>query len=165
MASLLRPRLGLALGGGAARGFAHLGVIQALEEAGLAPDAVSGTSIGAIIGALWASEANSDIVRRGLVEYISSRAFRQMQLQFLARQPNPEARWRDKVARAVKKSMFLGRTYLRESYVPREIYRGHLLQLLPDRDIETLAGWNDLIDANRSDLSALFPKAETEKGG
>ena len=139
MPAFIHPKVGLALGGGAARGFAHLGVIQALEEAGLAPDGVAGTSIGAIIGALWASEAKSDVVRRGLVEYISSQDFRQMQLQFLARQPDPDARWRDKVARALKKSMFLGRTYLRESYVPREIYRGHLLKLLPDRDIESLA--------------------------
>lgn len=50
-----RPRLGLALGGGAARGFAHIGVIQALEENGLAPDLVVGTSAGSLVAALYAS--------------------------------------------------------------------------------------------------------------
>jgi NTE family protein len=52
------PRLGLALGGGAARGFAHVGVIQVLEEAGLRPDFVVGTSAGSLVAALYASGRN-----------------------------------------------------------------------------------------------------------
>jgi NTE family protein len=48
------PRLGLALGGGAARGFAHIGVIQVLEEAGIRPDLVVGTSAGSLVAALYA---------------------------------------------------------------------------------------------------------------
>ena len=48
-------RLGLALGGGAARGFAHVGVIQVLEEAGLRPSHVVGTSAGSLVAALYAS--------------------------------------------------------------------------------------------------------------
>ena len=49
------PRVGLALGGGAARGFAHVGVIQVLEQNGIRPDLVVGTSAGALVGALYAS--------------------------------------------------------------------------------------------------------------
>ena len=49
------PRIGLALGGGAARGFAHVGVIQVLEEAGIRPDLVVGTSAGSLVAALYAS--------------------------------------------------------------------------------------------------------------
>ena len=49
------PRIGLALGGGAARGFAHIGVIQVLEEHGLQPDLVVGTSAGSLVAALYAS--------------------------------------------------------------------------------------------------------------
>jgi NTE family protein len=49
------PRIGLALGGGAARGFAHIGVIQVLEEAGIKPDLVAGTSAGSLVAALYAS--------------------------------------------------------------------------------------------------------------
>jgi len=48
-------RLGLALGGGGARGFAHVGVLQVLEEAGIKPDLVVGTSAGSLVGALHAS--------------------------------------------------------------------------------------------------------------
>lgn len=50
-----QPRIALVLGGGGLRGFAHIGVLQALKEAGIRPDLVVGTSIGAIIGAAYAS--------------------------------------------------------------------------------------------------------------
>ncbi len=49
------PRFALALGGGAARGFAHVGVISVLEQEGLIPDLVVGTSAGSLVGALYAS--------------------------------------------------------------------------------------------------------------
>lgn len=52
------PRVGLALGGGAARGFAHVGVIQVLEEAGIRPALVVGTSAGSLVAALYASGRN-----------------------------------------------------------------------------------------------------------
>ena len=50
-----KPRIGLALGGGAARGLAHIGVLEALAEAGLEPEIVAGTSIGAIAGGFYAA--------------------------------------------------------------------------------------------------------------
>ncbi|OFZ71901.1 MAG: esterase [Betaproteobacteria bacterium RBG_16_64_9] len=49
------PRIALALGGGAARGFAHVGVIKALESQGIHPDIVVGTSAGSVVGALHAA--------------------------------------------------------------------------------------------------------------
>ena len=50
-----RTRVGLTLGGGAARGWAHIGVIHALAEAGIVPDIISGTSIGAVVGGCYAA--------------------------------------------------------------------------------------------------------------
>ena len=49
------PRLGLALGGGAARGFAHIGVLQVLEEEGIKPSLVVGTSAGSVVASFYAS--------------------------------------------------------------------------------------------------------------
>ncbi len=49
------PKIGLALGGGAARGFAHVGVIKMLESQGIVPDLIVGTSAGSVVGALYAS--------------------------------------------------------------------------------------------------------------
>ncbi|MGE8098004.1 patatin-like phospholipase family protein [Pseudomonas fluorescens] len=50
-----RPKVGLVLSGGAARGLAHIGVLKALEEQGIKIDAIAGTSMGAVIGGLYAS--------------------------------------------------------------------------------------------------------------
>src|SRR5512143_1698822 len=49
------PRLGIALGSGSARGWAHIGVLRALEAAGIEPDIVCGTSIGALVGGAYAA--------------------------------------------------------------------------------------------------------------
>ncbi len=48
-----RPKIGLALGGGVARGWAHIGVIRAMERYGLKPDIIAGTSIGALVGGAY----------------------------------------------------------------------------------------------------------------
>ena len=50
-----KPRIGLALGSGSARGWAHIGAIRALEERGVKPDLVCGSSIGALVGAFYAA--------------------------------------------------------------------------------------------------------------
>src|SRR5438128_1054065 len=50
-----RPTIGLVLGGGAARGFAHIGVIRTLIAKGFTPDIITGTSIGAVVGGCYAA--------------------------------------------------------------------------------------------------------------
>jgi NTE family protein len=50
-----RPKIAVVLGSGGPRGYAHLGVIRVLEDAGIEPDLIVGSSVGAVIGALWAS--------------------------------------------------------------------------------------------------------------
>jgi NTE family protein len=61
-----KPRIGLALGGGSARGWAHIGVIRALERAGVHADVVAGTSIGALVGAAYAAGELSRLERWAL---------------------------------------------------------------------------------------------------
>lgn len=55
-----RPKVGLLLSGGGARGMAHIGVLRMLEEHGIRPDYIAGTSMGAILGALYAIGYNAD---------------------------------------------------------------------------------------------------------
>lgn len=52
---MMKPKIGIALGGGAARGWSHIGVLNVLEQAGLAPDIVVGTSIGSVVGGCYVS--------------------------------------------------------------------------------------------------------------
>ena len=62
-----KPRIALALGGGAAKGFAHIGVIKVLEANGIVPDMIVGTSAGSLVGALYASGMNAfELQRLGL---------------------------------------------------------------------------------------------------
>jgi NTE family protein len=72
-----RPTIGLALGGGAARGFAHIGIIQTLVEAGFEPEVIAGTSIGALAGGLYAygrldafAEWSQQLTRRSVFGYL-----------------------------------------------------------------------------------------------
>jgi NTE family protein len=63
--------VGLALGGGAARGLAHIGIIEALSEAGLEPDIIAGTSIGAVAGGFYAAGRLDDL--HGFAEGLTMR--------------------------------------------------------------------------------------------
>ena len=62
------PKFGIALSGGGARGIAHIGVLQALEEFGIKPRVVSGTSMGAIVGVLYAAGYSPKAMLKFLVE-------------------------------------------------------------------------------------------------
>lgn len=63
-----RPKIGLVLSGGAARGLAHIGVLKALEEQGIKIDAIAGTSMGAVVGGLYASGYKVDELERLALE-------------------------------------------------------------------------------------------------
>jgi NTE family protein len=75
---LLRPQPGivLALGGGGARGLAHIGVLEVLEENGIVIKAIAGTSVGAIVGALYAETNSATETRQRVEALLESPAFR-----------------------------------------------------------------------------------------
>ena len=81
MSSLLPGRVGLALGSGASRGWAHIGVIRALEAAGIVPDVVCGSSVGAIVGAAYAS-GNLDAFEKWVSGLDRGRVLRNLDLSF-----------------------------------------------------------------------------------
>ena len=82
--SKLPPRIGLALGGGAARGFAHVGVIQVLEEAGIRPTLVAGTSAGSLVAAIYASGKNGAQLQQ-VAETMDEAAIADWSLQIFSR--------------------------------------------------------------------------------
>ena len=64
------PKIGVALGGGAARGLAHIPFIEAMDELGLRPSLIAGTSIGALIGAGWAANMTGQALRAHATEVL-----------------------------------------------------------------------------------------------
>lgn len=68
-----RPRIGLALGGGGARGLAHIPALEAFDELGIKPDVIAGTSIGAIMGAAYASGLTGREIRAHTQEVLTQR--------------------------------------------------------------------------------------------
>ncbi|UCF66635.1 MAG: patatin-like phospholipase family protein [Acidobacteriota bacterium] len=139
MAWLRTPSIGLALGGGAARGLAHLGVLEVLEEAGLRPACVAGTSIGALIGGIWATTGTAEAAIDKTQAFVTSPDYRKAELEYLSKaklgQPSG---WAAMIARAMRQGVFYSRTFLNQSFVSQESYRHNIEHLLPDVAIEDL---------------------------
>jgi NTE family protein len=68
-------KIGLALGSGGARGLAHAGVLQVLEDAGLVPDVIAGTSMGAIVGGLYAEFPKAEVAWKRILSYVQDEDF------------------------------------------------------------------------------------------
>ncbi len=63
-----KPKIGLVLSGGGAKGLAHIGILKSLEEAGITPDYITGTSMGSIMGGLYAIGYSADEIKRIALE-------------------------------------------------------------------------------------------------
>ena len=97
---MTRPfKIGLALGGGAARAFSHIGVIAGLERHGIAVDLVTGTSMGAIIGAMYAARCDVAGVKDAAPGLPAERGIRHVRVSIFSASLTPRAkgfssRWR-----------------------------------------------------------------------
>jgi NTE family protein len=79
-------KIGLALGSGGARGMAHAGVLEVLEEAGIELAAITGTSMGAIIGGLYAEYPNAAVTWKRLLHYVTDEEFTSSWSAFVSRE-------------------------------------------------------------------------------
>lgn len=71
-------KIGLALGGGGARGIAHIGVLRVLEKNGIKPDFVAGTSMGAIIGAMYCAGLSTDEMEKKVAGFIPTDIYKEL---------------------------------------------------------------------------------------
>ena len=133
-----RPRIGLALGGGAARGVAHLGVLLELERAGIEPAAVAGTSIGALLGAVWMTSGGAERAVERIAAFAGSVDYQKAGVEFLKNVDSGDAGWRTAFSRGLRKSVVLAYTMFRESFVGEEAFRHNTEFLVPDVLIEQL---------------------------
>ena len=131
-------KIGLALGGGGARGLAHLGVIKVLNEHGIKPDLIVGTSIGAIIGAMLASVGTVETVLERVVAYFNCECFKKIQFDTF-NDENGQARHDglfDALSHVIRRKIFFNISLNRhQSYVGLEDYQENINALIDDIDI------------------------------
>lgn len=101
----------LALGGGGGRGLAHLGVLRALEESGLRASAIVGTSIGALLGAMYALEPDVDSVQARVEAFGKSTQFSQLKLPAYCGANNGHRGWLERLTAAAQQSLLIARAW------------------------------------------------------
>lgn len=131
-------RVGLALGGGAARGLAHLGVLRALEREKIPIDVLVGTSMGAIIGGAYAAQADAAALEAQIREVLTSESFRRNRLNFLRETRQQRGGLLFSVSNLVRRGIVYGISTLRTSFLSAEEFAGSMAAILPDINVEEL---------------------------
>jgi len=130
-------KIGLALGGGGVRGLASIGVLRALDEAGIKPAVISGTSMGAIVGAIYADNTDIDKTEETIKTYLNSEEFLK-KAHRLSQSSDMDKGFLDRVFGKAKKGYFFYRFLLRKSIVSPEIFFLELDQIIPDKPFADL---------------------------
>ena len=129
---------GLALGGGGARGIAHIGVLKILQRENLIPDVITGTSIGALVGGAFACRPDADALEERLYEVLAPDANENKSLKQIARlhwADKPESTLFDRLLRSVQKEIFLGMALFRSGVWSMQALRNSVSAFLPDIDV------------------------------
>ena len=129
-------KVGLALGGGAARGLAHLGVIKALVESNIPIDIISGTSIGAMIGAIYGANPNIDAAIKNISEYIESPDFDRTRLDLIKESSLEPNSYFGSLKKVVRTGLFFAVSIRQNSFISEKTYRSNMEQILPPGNIE-----------------------------
>lgn len=147
------PLFAVALGGGAALGYAHLGVLEVLEREGIVPDLIVGTSMGAFVGGACAAyPAVGDAMRRFRVS-LADPYVMDINLDYLKRQTSASF-WETLFGR-VRRGFLVTQSVLRDSIVDQVTFGRILRNVLPDLDIRQLTHRFACVSAN---LNAEMPR-------
>ncbi len=132
-----RYNLALVLGGGGARGLAHIGVIRSLQRAGITPDLIVGTSMGAVIGGMYAQIGEIDEVERKILSFIDTFGVKAKWLNFLGESDDKDRHdmFRD-IAYYIKKRFAGLKTLTRISLEDKKILYDPLSGFFADELIE-----------------------------
>lgn len=131
-------KIGLALGGGGARGLAHLGVLKVLEREGIQFDLISGASFGAIAGAMYAQDPHCEKVTQRICEFLNSEAFRRTKLFFIKKhyEEKKESNFIANVKSYLQKGFFWGISLRRASFISEREFLERIDILFDNKNIE-----------------------------
>lgn len=130
----------LVLGGGGVRGLAHLGILMEFEKAGVRLDAILGVSAGAIIGGMYALEADAAKITSRVLTFLTSSAFRRLNLRFdiESRSGNGKTPFFERLLNGIKRQLAMELLFRRPS-----LFKGEMLEIL----VRNLVGEHDFTAA------------------
>ena len=129
-------KVGLALGGGAARGLAHVGVLKVLEENRIPVDLIVGTSVGALVGGVYATTRDATATEKRFREFIFSKAFKRARFDFLKESREARHGVMSRVVTLFKKGIFYSFSMAKTSWVSAEYFEHNINALLDDIPID-----------------------------
>ncbi len=130
-------KIGLALGGGAARALAQIGVIEALERQRIPIDIITGTSMGAIIGSIYAVRPDVSALKERIFAYLDSEEFRDSKFDFMVEKDIFEGQGLFlRFSNLARKGIFYTRSMTRRAFVSEAIARRNFEFLVDDLAIE-----------------------------
>jgi len=137
----MEPKICLALGGGAARGLAHLGVLKVLEDAQVPVHMITGTSLGALMGGLYASQPDAGYWMGRVDQFLRSFRSRKTRLEFIRKMEQPDSNnhgFFSDMANLIRKGYFWGVTATKPAFISEQEYQEFIYPLIPDIDIQDL---------------------------
>lgn len=137
---LWRRKFGLALGGGSARGFAHLGILKVFEQEGIKPDIIVGTSFGALIGAAYASHQYSmtDLIEQ-FRNALFSDEFKELGIGLLSKEEyKSNIHFVNQLRKSINKIRFYHALLNKKYIIENDKLENLIRSLLPDIQIEDL---------------------------
>ena len=134
-----RPKIGLALGGGGARGIAHVGILKVLEREGIPIDRIVGTSIGALVGAAYAINPDAIALEKKLSEVLGAKGKESKGLKLLGRSQwdgEVKSDFLSRIVRIALKEMFLNYAMFKNALLSENDLRACVEAFLDDIEID-----------------------------
>ena len=132
-----RKRLGLALGGGGARGIAHVGVLRVFEEESIPVDLIVGTSIGALVGAAYAIGQNTQEMEKRLEEFLNSPTFQESALKSVKEiRDSKQSNFTERVYAFFRNRVLLAQSLFRLGLLGSEEFQAMIDFFVPDIQIQ-----------------------------
>ena len=129
-----QPKVALALGGGGARGLAHIGILQVFQRENIPIDLIVGTSGGALVGARFAVDGDANEVERSFVEFMRSDLVKTLRLESLRTEEKGEGRagrW-GQLKSLLRKGVFYGISIMQSSFISEEDFVHDTNSLIPE---------------------------------
>ncbi len=131
-------KVGLALGGGAARGLAHIGVLKVLEREKVPIDVITGTSIGALVGGVFAVMRDAARTEERFRRFVTSKEFKRDEFDFLVESKHTKPGILYSVSNLLRKGIFYSLSVAKTSFISAEHFAHNINSLLDDVPIEKM---------------------------